>query len=106
MEVCATHTVAISGSGIRHLISENILLLSGPGCPVCVTSNRKIDCSIDMSREKDVIIAVYGDIMRVPGSSSSSAQEKTNGGDVRIVYSAIKANLSEIDRRSSQDVDG
>ena len=91
MEVCGTHIVAISRSGLRDVISENIVLLSGPGCPVYVTSNRKIDYSIALSREKDVIITTFGDMMRVPGSSSSLAQERTNGGDIRVVYSAIDA---------------
>lgn len=91
MEVCGTHTVAIFRSGIHHLLPENISLLSGPGCPVCVTPNRKIDYSIALSREKDVILATFGDMMRVPGSSSSFKEERTDGRDIRIVYSPMDA---------------
>jgi hydrogenase expression/formation protein HypD len=91
MEVCGTHTVAIFRSGIQNLIPKNISLLSGPGCPVCVTPNKKIDYAIALSREKDVILATFGDMMRVPGSSSSLTKEMSNGSDIHIVYSTMDA---------------
>ena len=71
MEVCGTHTVSIFRYGIRGLLPEHIRLLSGPGCPVCVTPNEDIDLAIALSRQKDIIIATFGDMMKVPGSTSS-----------------------------------
>ncbi len=67
MEVCGTHTVALFKHGIRDVLPEGILLLSGPGCPVCVTSVRDVDTVIEISRNREVIIATFGDMMRVPG---------------------------------------
>jgi hydrogenase expression/formation protein HypD len=91
MEVCGTHTVSIFRYGIRGLLPEHIKLLSGPGCPVCVTPNRDIDLAIALSRQKDVIIVTFGDMMRVPGSTSSLQKEKAEGRDIRIVYSSLEA---------------
>ena len=91
MEVCGGHTWAIQKSGIPSLLPKNIKLLSGPGCPVCVTSRAYIDKAIAYSRLKDVIITTYGDLIRVPGSSSSLNIEKSKGADVRIVYSILDA---------------
>ncbi|NOZ64813.1 MAG: hydrogenase formation protein HypD [Caldiserica bacterium] len=90
MEVCGTHTVAISRSGLRKLF-HSLKLLSGPGCPVCVTPNHYMDKSIAYSRRKEVIITTFGDMMRVPGSTSSLEREKAEGRDVRVVYSALDA---------------
>jgi len=87
MEVCGTHTVAIFRSGIKSLLPKNIHLLSGPGCPVCVTPNHYLDKAIAYARGKDTILATFGDMMRVPGSSSSLEKEKANGSDIRVVYS-------------------
>lgn len=89
MEVCGTHTMSISRYGIRGLMPEKIRLLSGPGCPVCVTPGFFIDSAIELSRESDVVIATFGDLMRVPGSCSSLLKEKAEGGDIRIVYSPL-----------------
>ncbi|MGB9597044.1 MAG: hydrogenase formation protein HypD [Candidatus Poribacteria bacterium] len=100
MEVCGTHTVAIFRSGIKDILPENISLISGPGCPVCVTSREDIDKAIAISRQKDVILATYGDMFRVPGSRSSFENEKANGADVRIVYSSLDA--LEIARKNPQ----
>lgn len=91
MEVCGGHTWAIQKFGIPSLLPENIKLLSGPGCPVCVTGRSFIDKAIAYSRLKDVIITTYGDLIRVPGSTSSLDIEKSKGADVRIVYSILDA---------------
>jgi hydrogenase expression/formation protein HypD len=91
MEVCGTHTVSIFRYGIRGLLPEHIQLLSGPGCPVCVTPNRDIDFAIALSRQNDVMIVTFGDMMKVPGSTSSLQKEKAEGRDIRIVYSSLEA---------------
>jgi hydrogenase expression/formation protein HypD len=91
MEVCGTHTMSIFRSGIRSLLPDTIALLSGPGCPVCVTSQNEIDALIDLARTDDVIIATFGDLLRVPGSRSSLQKERANGSDIRVVYSPLDA---------------
>lgn len=91
MEVCGTHTHAISASGIRHSVPPHLKLLSGPGCPVCVTDQKDIDWVIELARTHQVTIATFGDLLRVPGTKSSLAQEKSKGADIRIVYSALDA---------------
>ncbi|MCK4487738.1 MAG: hydrogenase formation protein HypD [Desulfobacterales bacterium] len=91
MEVCGTHTMAIFRSGIRALLPETITLLSGPGCPVCVTSQQEIDAFIKVARVKDVIVATFGDLMRVPGTHSSLQKERAKGKEIQIVYSAFDA---------------
>lgn len=91
MEVCGTHTVAIARAGLRNIMPEGTRLISGPGCPVCVTANRDIDAIIALARIPDVIITTFGDMIRVPGSSSSLQKEKSNGADVRVVYSPLDA---------------
>ncbi len=91
MEVCGGHTMAIQRFGIPSLLPSTIRLLSGPGCPVCVTDKKYIDQAIAYSKLNDVIITTYGDLIRVPGSTSSLAHEKANGADVRIVYSTLDA---------------
>lgn len=89
MEVCGTHTMAVARFGIKELLPENIRLLSGPGCPVCVTPNDYIDHAVALSRLPNVIITTFGDMLRVPGSTSSLEKEKAAGGDIRIVYSPL-----------------
>ena len=91
MEVCGTHTQAIGRFGIRSLMPESVHLLSGPGCPVCVTANRDIDTIIALARIPDVTIATFGDMTRVPGSSSSLLAEKAAGRDIQVVYSPLDA---------------
>jgi hydrogenase expression/formation protein HypD len=91
MEVCGTHTVAIFRYGIRQLIPDNVRLLSGPGCPVCVTPNPSIDEFIELARRPEVIATVFGDMMRVPGTRTSLENEKARGTDVRVVYSSLDA---------------
>ena len=68
MEVCGTHTMAIAEGGIKSVLPEQVKLLSGPGCPVCVTPAEVIDSILDLAMEPEVIIASYGDMLRVPGS--------------------------------------
>lgn len=91
MEVCGTHTVSIGRYGFRSIMPSRVRLLSGPGCPVCVTSNRDIDHAIALSRLDGITIATFGDMMRVPGSTTSLASQKAAGRDVRIVYSPLDA---------------
>ena len=91
MEVCGTHTVAIGRAGIRSLMPDELRLLSGPGCPVCVTPLGEIDQTIEAARRPDVTVATFGDMMRVPGSESSLERERAAGADVRVVTSALDA---------------
>ena len=91
MEVCGGHTMAIHRFGINSLLPDNIKLISGPGCPVCVTSKSFIDQAIAYSKMPDTIIATFGDLIRVPGSDSSLEKELANGADVRIVFSGLEA---------------
>jgi len=91
MEVCGTHTMAIYRFGLRSLLPPEIRLISGPGCPVCVTPNEYIDRAIATCRLPDVITVTFGDMMRVPGSTSSLLEERAKGADVRIVYSPLDA---------------
>ena len=93
MEVCGTHTMAIAKSGIRSLLPENVKLLSGPGCPVCVTPSAVIDGILDLAMDPNVMITTYGDMVRVPGSTpgDSLARRRAMGARVEIVYSPIDA---------------
>lgn len=91
MEICGTHTVAIFHYGIRDVLPPNITLISGPGCPVCVTPNKHIDEAIELCKRPEIILTSYGDMMKVPGSKSSLAAEKASGADIRIVYSTLDA---------------
>ncbi|MEO0293931.1 MAG: hydrogenase formation protein HypD [candidate division WOR-3 bacterium] len=91
MEVCGTHTHAFFSSGIMSLLPENIVHLSGPGCPVCVTTNDYIDKAIAYSRLPYVIITTFGDMMRVPGSYSSLEKERAKGNNIKVVYSPIES---------------
>ena len=91
MEVCGTHTVSIGRYGLRGAMPEGLRLLSGPGCPVCVTSNHDIDTAIAMARVPDVIVTTFGDMVRVPGSSTTLGAERAAGADVRVVYSPLDA---------------
>ena len=91
MEVCGTHTMSIFKNGIRSLLPENISLLSGPGCPVCVTSQNEIDSFIALSKLDDVIISTFGDLIKVPGTASSLEKMRASGRDIRVVYSTFDA---------------
>ncbi len=91
MEVCGTHTMVAFRTGLRQLLPANVKLISGPGCPVCVTDTNYIDAAIGLCRRPDVIVATFGDLLRVPGSESSLEQERAAGANVRIVYSPTDA---------------
>lgn len=97
MEVCGGHTMSIQKFGIPSLLPDTVKLISGPGCPVCVSSREYIDRSIAFSRLSDVIITTYGDLIRIPGSTSSLDEEKAAGADVRIVYSVLDSLKIAID---------
>jgi hydrogenase expression/formation protein HypD len=104
MEVCGTHTMAIAKSGIRGLLPPGIKLLSGPGCPVCVTAQGDIDAVIAMVQNPHIILATFGDMMRVPGTHSSLQEERSRGADVRIVYSPLDALQTARDNRDREIV--
>lgn len=91
MEVCGTHTMAISKFGLRSLLSPQVELVSGPGCPVCVTSDEDIDRAIALAGMPDVILATFGDMMKVPGSEGSLADAAARGASVEVVYSPLEA---------------
>ncbi len=91
MEVCGGHTYAIFRFGINKALPESINLISGPGCPVCVTDQSYIDEAIEYAKNPDVIIVTFGDIVRVPGSYSSLSREKSKGATVKICYSPMEA---------------
>jgi hydrogenase expression/formation protein HypD len=91
MEVCGTHTMAIYRHGIKTILPASLKLLSGPGCPVCVTPNNFLDQAIAFSRLDDVIITTFGDMLNVPGSSTTLAVEHAAGRDIRTVYSPLDA---------------
>jgi hydrogenase expression/formation protein HypD len=91
MEVCGTHTVAIHRYGLRSLLPDNVELISGPGCPVCVTPLSYIDHAVALARESGVTVCTFGDLMRVPGSTSSLERESAAGADVRVVTSPVEA---------------
>jgi hydrogenase expression/formation protein HypD len=91
MEVCGGQTHAILRFGIDQLLPEQVTLLHGPGCPVCVTPLEQIDKAIELAQRPDVIFTSFGDMLRVPGSEFDLLSVKARGGDVRIVYSPLEA---------------
>lgn len=91
MEFCGGHTVAILKYGIRQLLPLTIEMLSGPGCPVCVTANADLDKAIALAQVPDIILTTFGDMLKVPGSSSNLQEAKADGADVRVVYSPVDA---------------
>ena len=103
MEVCGTHTVAIFRSGLRSLLPKEIVHLSGPGCPVCVTHEAEINAFLDLAGRPGVIIATFGDLMRVPGSRGRTLKAaQADGARVSVVYSPPEAIrlAAEKDRKS------
>ncbi|MEO5344847.1 MAG: hydrogenase formation protein HypD [Magnetococcus sp. YQC-9] len=90
MEVCGTHTMAIARSGLRHLLPENVILTSGPGCPVCVTGPGYIDVALTLA-ERDVTIVTFGDLLRVPGSRLNLAEARARGAKILVCYSPMEA---------------
>lgn len=93
MEICGTHTMAIAKSGIKSLLPKNVKIISGPGCPVCVTPYEAIDEVLKLAKYNDIIIATYGDMIKVPGSNAGENLEKLKalGSKVEMVYSALDA---------------
>jgi hydrogenase expression/formation protein HypD len=91
MEVCGTHTMEIGRLGIRSILPSNIDLISGPGCPVCVTSASYIDSAIELSENKNHIIVTFGDMIRVPGTNNSLDNARAKGADIRVVVSPLNA---------------
>lgn len=91
MEVCGTHTMSAFRCGLHALIPDNVTLLSGPGCPVCVTAQGDIDLMIELAWEHDVTLCTYGDMLRVPGRLGSLEKARSRGADVRVVYSTLDA---------------
>ena len=93
MEVCGTHTMSIAEAGIKSMLPKEVKLLSGPGCPVCVTPPQVIDAVLELSMEKNVIITSYGDMLRVPGSKAGDSllRRKALGAQVETVYSPVDA---------------
>jgi len=91
MEVCGTHTVEIFRHGIRSVIPSTVTLLSGPGCPVCVTSIRDVDAAISIAKLPGTVLVTFGDMMRVPGGRQSLMEARSEGADVRVMYSPMDA---------------
>src|SRR6201989_3548606 len=91
MEVCGGHTHSIYKYGVDDLLPENVELVHGPGCPVCVIPMGRVDAVIAIARDPNVIFTCFGDMMRVPGSTQSLLEAKAEGADVRMVYSPLDA---------------
>lgn len=91
MEVCGTHTMQIAKYGIKELLPANVNLISGPGCPVCVSPIDYIDKAVFLAKQKDVIVTTFGDMIKVPGTNSSLEKINAETGNVKIVYSPIDA---------------
>lgn len=91
MEVCGTHSHQFARYGLAQMLPAQVRLLSGPGCPVCVTSAGEIDAALELARVPGVTIATFGDMVRVPGSDSTLAHERARGADVRVMFSPMEA---------------
>jgi hydrogenase expression/formation protein HypD len=91
MEICGGQTHTLIKSGIDQMLPSEVILIHGPGCPVCVTSLELIDKAINIARRSEVIFTSFGDMLRVPGSEADLLSVKAQGGDVRIVYSPLDA---------------
>lgn len=91
MEICGTHTMAIGKSGLRKLLPNNIRLISGPGCPVCVTHDEEIDNYLDLAGDSNILIATFGDLLRVPGIKGNLTSARSEGAKVEVVYSTLDA---------------
>jgi hydrogenase expression/formation protein HypD len=98
MHICGTHEASIARSGLRSLLPANLKIVMGPGCPVCITPQGEIDCALEIAG-RDITLATYGDLLRVPGSRGTL---ESCGGDVRVVQGVHKA--VEIARSSKNDV--
>lgn len=91
MEVCGTHTTSAFRCGLHSVLPANVRLISGPGCPVCVTSQADIDQLVGLARRDDVVLCTYGDMLRVPGQHSSLEKIRGQGGRIEVVYSSLDA---------------
>lgn len=91
MEVCGSHTMAVAKTGVKKLLAGKVKLISGPGCPVCVTDQKSIDAMIQLADGENRIVCTFGDMIRVPGTTNTLLDAKTAGKDIRIVYSPIDA---------------
>jgi len=91
MEVCGTHTTEFFRTGVKDIFPQNLRLIDGPGCPVCVTSNDYLDTAIAIGWQYNCVITTFGDMMKVPSSYSSLAKEKSKGLQVEVVYSPMDA---------------
>lgn len=91
MEVCGTHTVSIAKAGIKQLLPENIKLISGPGCPVCVTAQEDIEKILILAKNPEICITTFGDMIRVPGSTGSLQKMQASGSNIKMVYSPLDA---------------
>lgn len=91
MEVCGTHTMAAARFGLKSLLPEPVELISGPGCPVCVTAQTDIDAFLALGGEPGVVLSSFGDMLRVPGSHTSLERRRAQGAQVRVVYSPLDA---------------
>ncbi|MCM1113973.1 MAG: hydrogenase formation protein HypD [Clostridium sp.] len=90
MEVCGTHTAAVSENGIPSLLSDNIKLISGPGCPVCVTPSSYIDRLCELSLRQNTCVVTFGDLIRVPSATTSLQETRSAGGNIQMVYSPFE----------------
>ena len=97
MEVCGTHTHAIAAAGLRRMLAPEVRLVSGPGCPVCVTPIDYMDRAVALARRPDVIVCTFGDLIRVPSSSSSLDRESARAADVRRRSSGVSHTPVETD---------
>lgn len=91
MEVCGTHTVSLFRTGVKAFLPESFRVVSGPGCPVCVTSQGYIDAASQLALRPEVTIASYGDMLRVPGQHGSLEKHRANGASILVVYSVRDA---------------
>jgi hydrogenase expression/formation protein HypD len=91
MEVCGSHTMALAATGVKQSLKEYVNLISGPGCPVCVTDQRSIDAMIALAEGENRVICTFGDMMRVPGSNKTLMDSKISGKDIRVLYSPVDA---------------
>jgi len=91
MELCGTHTMAIARHGLTQMFPPTVEMVSGPGCPVCVTATEEIDRAVKLARTPGVVVATFGDLVRVPGSQGSLARERAAGARVEVVYSPLDA---------------
>ena len=91
MEVCGGHTHSIYKYGVDDLLPENVELVHGPGCPVCVIPMGRVDDGLAIARNEEVIFTCFGDMMRVPGSEQTFLEAKAEGADIRMVYSPLDA---------------